>query len=705
MRDLVREFDWSATPLGPIEGWSPALRSASDIVLANGFPQVLWWGAELVQIYNDSMVPVLGARHPARSLGRTLRECWPEAGARVGPLIEEPLRKGRPSYEPDLRLAMERAGHLEDLHFMVACSPVPDPSAPGGVGGVLGMVLETTERRRTEMLLVEHRRLLEPIAKGKPLDDCLSSACSAIRRMSAGTRACVLLADAARATFERAVSPHLAASFRGAVRGAAIEELAIGTCGVAVFRNEPVRSVDIENDERWAPGWRSLCLTHGVRACHSEPIQGIGGRAIGSFLVCFETAREPTDWELQLAQFGADVAAIALEADRATSALRETADQLREADRRKDELLATLAHELRNPLAPIRNCLAVVARAGQDAVKRERALAVMDRQVAQMVRLIDDLLDVNRIRRGTFSLHKAPVEVREMVQSAVESTSPLMEAAEHRLTVTLPEAPVLIDADGARMSQVIANLLSNAAKFTPPGGEVQLSAKVTEGELIVSVADNGVGIAPERLESVFEMFTQLDSGLERAPQGLGLGLHLARRLVEMHGGVIQATSAGRGTGTEVVLRLPAVTGASQGMGPAVSGGEGAGPRLRVLIVDDNEDAAVSLAELLELLGHDARTAESGPAALALGPAFRPEVVLLDIGMPAMSGYEVCQRLRKEAWGRGALVAALTGWGQAADRQRSREAGFDAHLVKPADLKAVEALLAKAEGRRGASEGG
>jgi signal transduction histidine kinase/integral membrane sensor domain MASE1/ActR/RegA family two-component response regulator len=368
-------------------------------------------------------------------------------------------------------------------------------------------------------------------------------------------------------------------------------------------------------------------------------------------------------------------------------------DALREADRRKDEFLAVLAHELRNPLAPISNAVHILGLAGEDGVAVERARQMMERQIPHLVRLVDDLLDVSRITRGKIELRRSPVELATVVDRAVEASRPLIAAGGHDLVVTVPREPVTLDADPTRLAQVIANLLNNAAKYTKPRGSIRLTAEREEGEAVIRVRDTGIGIPADMLSRVFDMFIQVDSSLDRSHGGLGIGLTLVKQLVELHGGSVAAASEGLGRGSEFVVRLPVVP--ETASGPGCSRPEDR-PRLsprRVLVVDDNRDSAESLAELLRLAGHEVRTANDGAAALEAARAYRPEVILLDLGMPGMSGYEVARRLREQGASRDVVLVALTGWGQAEDRRLTKEAGFDYHLTKPADLAALERVFA------------
>jgi PAS domain S-box-containing protein len=371
-------------------------------------------------------------------------------------------------------------------------------------------------------------------------------------------------------------------------------------------------------------------------------------------------------------------------------------EALKEADRRKDEFLAMLAHELRNPLAPIRNALQILREPGADSAAAEQAGAMIERQVQTMVRLVDDLLDVSRITRGKVRLRKEPVALAAVVSRAVESARPLIDANRHELSVRLPDEPAILEADPTRLEQVFANLLNNAAKYTERGGALQLHARVEGGEAEVRVRDSGFGIPPEVLPHVFDLFAQAERTLDRSQGGLGIGLTLVRSLVELHGGRVSAQSEGPGKGSEFVVRLPLLAGpvappeaADRPEAPAAQ----AGRPLRVLVVDDNKDIADSLAFLVRLWGHDVRTSHDGQSALKAARTYRPRVVLLDIGLPGLTGYEVARELRADSGSDEVMLVAITGYGQEEDRRRSRQAGFDLHWVKPVDPAALQRLLA------------
>jgi two-component system, sensor histidine kinase len=369
---------------------------------------------------------------------------------------------------------------------------------------------------------------------------------------------------------------------------------------------------------------------------------------------------------------------------------------LKEADRRKDEFLATLAHELRNPLAPIRHAVRLLEVRDATDAQKEWGREVIARQVQRMALLLDDLLDVSRITRGRLELKKDYVGLEALVATAIESARPLIEAKQHKLVVYLPIDPVLLEVDPLRISQALSNLLTNAAKYTDAGGSITVTAALEPEGLSIKVKDTGIGLSAAVIPHLFEMFSQVDSVIDRAEGGLGIGLALVKGLLELHGGTVAVTSAGIERGSEFVIHLPASTiVADRTHLPAASSAAalGGGSRGRILVVDDNRDAADSLAEVLRLFGHEVFVGHSGREALELGARERPEAIVLDIGMPDMTGYEVARRIRREAWGRGVFLLAMTGWGQVDDKEQARASGFDQHLTKPVDPDQVELLLA------------
>jgi len=375
-----------------------------------------------------------------------------------------------------------------------------------------------------------------------------------------------------------------------------------------------------------------------------------------------------------------------------------------EADRRKDQFIALLAHELRNPLAPLRNGLQVIKLAGHDPKAVAQAGEMMDRQLEHMVRLIDDLLDISRITQNKMELRRCRVSLADVIGNAVETVRPPIEKAGHQFTVSLPEEEIFLDADLTRLAQVFGNLLTNSTKFTSSGGQIWLTAQRQGDDVVVSVRDTGIGIPAESLPNIFDMFSQVGRSVDPSAGGLGIGLALVKALVEMHGGSVLAASEGPGTGTTFTIRIPILREATSP--PEEPAGPGANPatgsRRRVLVADDSHDSATSMGMLLKLLGNDVQIAHDGAEAVKVADAFRPEVILMDLGMPELNGYQATQRIRQYPWGQGIIIVALSGWGQERDRIQSREAGCDGHLVKPVTLPDLENLLKELQSARQAA---
>jgi PAS domain S-box-containing protein len=373
-------------------------------------------------------------------------------------------------------------------------------------------------------------------------------------------------------------------------------------------------------------------------------------------------------------------------------------ESLKDADRRKDEFIALLAHELRNPLAPMHNALHMMRLTNEPCLQAEARLAI-ERQMKHMVRLVDDLLDISRITKNKLELRREVTDLKQVLFNAVETVEPLITEMKHELEITLPENSLMLDGDAMRLSQIFANLLNNAAKYTPCGGKIRLMAGYDGDNAMVIVKDSGIGIPANKLGEVFKMFTQVDSSLERSQGGLGIGLTLVRSLVEMHGGRIEASSPGTGQGCEFTVYLPLVEAATHPPVLAERLGSSVQPAVlnkRVLVVDDNEPSAKTMGWAIELMGHDVKIAHDGVTALSLAEAYLPEVILLDIGLPGMNGYELCRAMRSDERLRKSMIIAQTGWGQEEDKRRSREAGFDHHLVKPVDIAELEHLLLPAD---------
>jgi signal transduction histidine kinase len=387
------------------------------------------------------------------------------------------------------------------------------------------------------------------------------------------------------------------------------------------------------------------------------------------------------------------------ELEASTAALLEREERLQQTDRRKDEFLALIGHELRNPLASIRNAAKILWQEHASDRDRQWGREVIDRQVDHLARLVDDLLDVSRITSGKLQLRREPAEISSILAAAVEATQPLIEASGHELTVAVPHEPVRIFGDVMRLTQVLANLLNNAAKFTPRGGHIALSAESNGGYVFLRVKDDGIGIPLEDQERLFQMFYQSPRPSVSEETGLGIGLTLVRQLVELHGGSVKAASTGAGQGSEFTVQLPLPEESELRAAPVKNAPQDGRviPVRRVLVADDNRDAAESLALLLQLRGHQVQTVFDGQAAVAIAERGEIDVALLDIAMPLMNGYEVAKRIREMPNGKGLVLIALTGWGQTEARTRTREAGFDHHLTKPVDFAQLEDLLARTAG--------
>jgi signal transduction histidine kinase len=434
-----------------------------------------------------------------------------------------------------------------------------------------------------------------------------------------------------------------------------------------VFAGEPVHMQDFGLELA-----RGGQLEEAHFAFSYTPVRDEAGRVAGLFGACIELT----------------------EVLRAQHALRESEAQLREADRRKDAFLATLAHELRNPLAPIRQAVRIAKAPNVNAQQLRWSHDVIERQSAHMALLLDDLLDMTRISRGQLQLRKTVLELGAAIDAGIETARPLLDERGHRLEVSLPPGPLAIEADGLRLSQVIANLLTNAGKYTDPGGRIELGVREEAGTLVITVRDNGIGLDAEIVPRLFEMFAQGQAALERAEGGFGIGLPLVKGLVELHGGTVSAHSAGPGRGSEFTVTLPgAVRAHSEAPRAAAAVADlRAAAQKRILVVDDNVDAGESLKMLLELDGHEVRLAHDGEQAVRLVANAAPDVVFLDIGMPRVNGYEAARRIRALPDGQGVKLVALTGWGQPADRERAAQASFDMHLTKPVAHEALRELL-------------
>jgi PAS domain S-box-containing protein len=649
----IRGFDWSATALGDPAGWPAPLRTAVRILLTTNHPVFLFWGPDLICFYNDAYSRSLGAEKHPSMLGARGRVAWDEIWPIIGPQIEQVIGGGGATWHENHLVPITRHGRLEEVYRTYSYGPIDDETAPGGVGGVLVLCTETT----AQVLAAERMRAAD--ARWRSLFE------------QAPGFMCILQGPEHR--FQYANARYMSLVGHRPIVGKTVLE--------ALPEVEGQGFVDLLD---------RVFRTGDVYTAEAAPIQlpRAGGGSEQFYLdFVYQPIRDDSGSVTGIFVEGSDVTA------RTQAELRQ-----RDADRRKDEFLATLSHELRNPLAPLRNAATILRSAAASPETREWATQVVDRQVSTMARLLDDLLDVTRVSRGTLVLARQRLTLASVFDAAIEVATPAIEARRHQLRVTLPDVPVEIHGDAVRLSQVLSNLLNNAAKYTDPGGTIELSARRIDEGVRIAVTDSGIGLAPESLASVFDMFSQVQSALDRSEGGLGIGLTLVRALVELHGGRVEADSTGLGAGSTFSVVLPLAAGAAGAPGAAAAAEAAPVPPRRVLIADDNVDAAESLAELVQLAGHDVRVVHDGTFAVDIAREFQPHVAFLDIGMPGCNGYEVARRIRQEPWSRGVRLVAVTGWGREDDRSRSRDAGFDSHLTKPVNPSAVEAALNAAEVR-------
>jgi signal transduction histidine kinase/ActR/RegA family two-component response regulator len=574
---------------------------------------------------------------------------------------------------------IDRPGH-GPVRVSLHIAPVRT-AGPGREAGLLVFHNELPDGR--ESLLAAQERPLEMIARGAPLAGILDALTGIVEQQCGGAAvAAVMLVEPDGLHLHHASARGLPANLKQAIEERTIGPGA-GTSAAAVFLREPVVTDDISAAAEWS-SLRHLALGAGLKAAWSMPIISSNDRVLGTFDTYFREARPPSTEEQETVALLTHTAAIAIERQQA-------ADLASEADRRKDEFLAMLAHELRTPLAPIRTATHLLAFAEDDTSIAPRVRAVIERQVQNMTRLIDDLLDVSRITRGAVELQLVTTDVARLVAQAVETAAPLLQRREHRLTVSVPDGPIQVCADATRMEQVIVNLLANAAKFTTMRGDVRVRVDNSHADSVaIQVADNGRGISKALLPHVFEIFTQGSRSLDRADGGLGLGLTVAQRLVEMHGGSLTVHSEGAGCGSEFTITLPRAQGHCQADVEASTAGP-SGPR-KIMIVEDHRDAAEMLAMVLTAQSHQVHIAADGHAALEAVARFRPHVMLIDIGLPGMSGYDLAERVRSDPSLGQVLLVALTGYGGPEDRTRALNSGFDRHVVKPIDESALDELL-------------
>lgn len=649
---LMRAHDWSKSPLGHPDSWPQSLLSIVGMLLHSKFPMFCAWGPELGFLYNDPYAEILEAKHPA-ALGSRFHDIWAEIWDDIFPIIEQAMQ-GNATYHQNLPLITNRKGYDEQTWFTFSYSPLRDES--GKVAGMFCAVMETTEQVLTERHRAEEHERLQQLFQQAP-------------GIIAVLRGSDLVFESANEAYLRHIGhrPILGKPVREALpelEGQNIFELldrVYETGEPYIGKDMPVR---LQRRPDGPPEERFVSFVY-------QPIVDHHGKTTGIFIE------------------GSDVT----EAVKSHVALQKSEIELKAANRRKDDFLAMLAHELRNPLAPIATAAELLKLAGLDEGRVRKTSDVIARQVEHMTELVDDLLDVSRVTRGLVTLQEETLNINGLLADAVEQVRALMESKRQHFRVEMPDEHLFVRGDRTRLIQVFANILNNAAKYTPSEGHVTLRVGADEAHVNVAVEDNGVGIAPTLMPHIFDLFTQAERSPDRSQGGLGLGLALVKSLLELHGGEVTAHSAGLGNGSRFTVRLPRVM--STNSQPAersektlISGAN----KTRVLIVDDNKDAAEMLQLVLEAAGHDVSVAYNAHDALTIAKRASPSILFLDIGLPDMDGYELAHQLRVMPETMRSLLIAVTGYGQPQDKERAREAGFDRHLVKPVKLADVFSLF-------------
>jgi len=650
---LMRTQDWSTSPLGHPRTWPQALRTVVGLVLNSKFPMFVAWGKDLGFLYNDSYREVLGDKHP-RAMGRRFHDVWSEIWKDIAPFIDRALN-GEASYLDRLLLVMNRHGYDEPTWFTFSYSPVRDEH--GAIQGMHCACVEVTDQVLAEKYRDEENERFRTLFEQAP--------------------GIIAVLRGPEHVFELTNQSYLQLIGHRQIVGKSARQALPEVVGQGFFElldrvystGEPfvghALPVRLQREPDGALEERYIDFVY-------QPIRDAGGAVSGIFVE------------------GSDV-----------TARKQIEDELRAANRQKDQFLAMLAHELRNPLAPIMTAAQLLKVGSLDARNIANASEIIVRQASHMTDLVNDLLDVSRVTRGLVTLEKEELDLNVIVSAAVEQVRPLIDARRHSLTLQLSGRSAHVIGDRTRLVQVISNILNNAAKYTAPGGRITLSVTADEQSVHIAVRDNGVGIAPDILPYIFDLFTQAERTPDRSQGGLGIGLALVKSLVALHGGTVRAASSGIGQGSEFCiclprLAIPADAAADEASGAGVPGQSG----LRVMVVDDNVDAAQMLAALLEVQGHAVCVEYDGKGALERARLERPEVLLLDIGLPDMDGYELARRLRGQPESAHATLVALTGYGQSQDRKEAEEAGFDHYLVKPADMAQVNEVLAEAVRARG-----
>jgi signal transduction histidine kinase len=659
VRAMLRNVDWSTFPEGRPDSWPASLRTAVGLMLDSSIAMYIVWGSGLHFIDNDAYIGICADRHPDALL-RPLWEVWPDARAGIEPIFDKVFR-GEPQYLKDMEFGLTQNGQPVSRWFTFSATPIRNPDH--AIAGVLVIDVETTAQVLAEQRVMEEGEKLRRLFWQAPGFMAVLRGPNHVYEM-ANEAYLRLIGDREHIGLPvRQVLPELE-------RQGYIELLdeVYATGKVFVGRDVPAQFTRPKDGE---PAERFLNFVY-------QPIIEQDGQITGIFI-------EGNDiTEQHLAE---------LASKRLNAQLEDKIEQLKDADVRKDEFLAMLAHELRNPLAPISAASDLLGFPNLSQDRIRQTSQIISRQARHMTSLIDDLMDVSRVTRGMVTLHKDIVDARLVVGDAVEQVRPLIDARRHHLQLHLPPESTFILGDKKRLVQVVANLLNNAAKYTPEGGKLILKLESTQEHVTVKVSDNGIGMVPKLIDRAFDLFAQADRGADRAGGGLGLGLALVRCLVELHGGSVTARSDGLGQGSEFCIVLPralhqdtpSATAPSGGLAPATRG-------LQIMVVDDNVDAAHMLGMWLESAGHRVTIEHSARKALDQVEVGVPDVFLLDIGLPDIDGNELARRLRARPASASAVLVAVTGYGQENDRERSSQAGFDHHIVKPVDTKTLLELL-------------
>jgi signal transduction histidine kinase/ActR/RegA family two-component response regulator len=686
----MREYLWENSPLGMPHTWSAELCTVVELMLNAKYPAVVAWGTDAIFLYNDAYTYMLGQRHPY-ALGRPFREVWPEIWPDVRPIVEAAL-SGIPAYFENVPVVISPRGFPEQRWFNSSYSPVTDRS--GKVLGMYNAGFETTTRVLDQKRLSFQLKLADALRTLSSPADIVATASAALGEELNIDNVIYAEIDDEQGTFF--VRRDWVRKGMPSMAGATRQMDDFGTEIIEALRaGKPITITDVEQDLRTKASTETYAKL-GVRANLAIPLLKAGKLAV----VLSLHAREPRDWremDIQQAQDVAERTWDAIQRVVAEIEVREGEEKLRQADRRKDEFLAMLAHELRNPLAPIGAAAQLLQLGNLDKARIQQTSHIIDRQVRHMTHLIDDLLDVSRMTRGLVTLDQAPQDIRQIVDEAVEQVMPLVQARSHDLAVQFPADIGLVTGDKKRLVQIVANLVNNAAKYTPEGGRILVKVAVCQEQVLVDVIDNGIGMPPQLVKQAFDLFAQGQTTSDRSSGGLGIGLAIVKRLVELHEGTVCCRSDGFGLGSTFVICLPRLRDdnikgdKSKGDNPMAQTENS----LRVMIVDDNEDAAATLSMLLEALGHQVLVEHHPLRALESAKDYIPDVFLLDIGLPEIDGYELACRLRMQSNVRIATFVAVTGYGQQSDRIRTQTAGFDYHLVKPLDIDQLAAILANA----------